>query len=253
DGESSYWGATVRLERRATDALRFAADYTYSRTTDDWFGAGTGVPAGIVPPELDGDDDAGRDAWTEGRSDFDIPHRAAAGVALRLPIGSADLRLAARYRYSSGRPFTPGFRYGVDANGDGVFGNDPAFVDDAIDGMEPLLERWECLRTGVGAFADRNACRGPAIQTLDVTLGFRLPSLGGVETEIFAAGLGLIESDGIARVDRALYLIDRNGAVSHDADTGVTTLPLGVNPRFGRPLLRRATGTIVRLGLRMAY
>src|SRR5690606_32789463 len=105
--------------------------------------------------------------WREGRSDFDVPHRLSAGAELRIG-GPLNARLAGVYRYRSGDPFTPGFRDGVDANGDGSGRNDPAFVDERIAGVSELARAWPCLRTQSGALAERNACRGPGVHGLDV-------------------------------------------------------------------------------------
>src|SRR5690606_30255587 len=78
--------------------------------------------------------------WADGRSDFDVPHRLAVGAELRLPI-LAGVSIAGVYRYQSGYPFTPGFRDGVDMNGDGSGRNDPAFVDNAIPGTDELVRQ----------------------------------------------------------------------------------------------------------------
>ena len=111
-------------------------------------------------------DSLGGSDWARGRSDFDAPHR----FTLGSEFGFRGIRLAAFYRGQSGLPFTPGFRYGQDMNGDGSFRNDPAFIDDQVVGVTDLLSQWDCLRNQVGRFAQRNACRGPWISTLDLRL-----------------------------------------------------------------------------------
>ncbi len=164
DGSSDYWGVTVRVERRFADRLNLLAAYTYSRTEDNWLSGRGGGPDGQLTPfpdSLNGVD------WADGRSDFDVPHRVVLGAELDFGL----VRFAGFYRFQSGAPFTPGFRPGVDANGDGAFANDPAFVDDQIPGVTDLFASWDCLREQVGRFAERNACRGPGVHTVDVRCG----------------------------------------------------------------------------------
>jgi hypothetical protein len=65
---------------------------------------------------------------SDGTSDRSAPHRGL--VALEwAPSASGAFRIGAVYRVRSGTPFTPRFRAGVDANGDGDPHNDPAFID----------------------------------------------------------------------------------------------------------------------------
>jgi hypothetical protein len=248
DGASDYWDVTFGMERRA-GPLQFAASYTYSRTTDNWLTgrAGGGAPAAQLTPFPDSL--AGQD-WAEGRSDFDVPHRVAVGAEWQSG-GRLGLRLGAAYRFASGLPFTPGFRPGVDVNGDGA-DNDPAFVDDAIAGVDSLLGAWDCLRDQVGQFAERNACREPGRHALDLRVALRLPTPATLPLELVIDALNVIEPD-VGLRDRALYLIDRGATVTTDPVTGITTVPLVANPRFGSVLARYGTGRAWRIGLRVNY
>ncbi|MGH9261074.1 MAG: hypothetical protein ACRD08_14455, partial [Acidimicrobiales bacterium] len=189
--------------------------------------------------------------WSDGRSDFDQPHRAVVGLEYRAP-GPLAVRVAALYRFESGYPFTPGFRDGVDANGDGSARNDPAFVDDAIQGADTLLAEWDCLRAQVGRFAARNSCREPAMHTLDVRAALTVARPRGSAIDLFADAVNVIESD-VGIRDRALYLVDPTGTITTDPGTGRITVPLVVNPGFGKLLVRRSNGRFVRLGLRVSY
>jgi hypothetical protein len=240
DGFSTYWDLTARVERHVGRFVTLTASYTYSRTEDNWLsglGGGTEAQLNPLPFGIGGAD------WTEGRSDFDVPHR----ILLGGDVVLGPVRLAAYYRYQSGRAFTPGFRYGVDANGDGSFRNDPAFVDDQLPGLPELFSEWDCLRGQVGRFAERNACRGPGVHTLDLRL-----SLALWRTELVVDGLNLLEPE-LADLDRALYLVDRNGSITTDPSTGDVTVPLVVNPAFGRPVAQHSPGRTVRIGLRINY
>jgi hypothetical protein len=244
DGFSNYWGVTIGLERRVGRLVRLSASYTYSQARDNWLAGGGGTPELQLTPfpeplELD---------WRESRSDFDVPHRVSIGAELDF----GPLKVAGFYRYESGRPFTPGFRTGVDVNGDGSAGNDPAFVDDQIDGVSEMFPEWGCLRVNVGRFAGRNACRTRGVYTLDLRLAITPFSAGDAPVEIVIDALNLIESD-VADIDRALYLVDANGSLTFDPGAGEVSIPLVVNRSFGRPVIRRTPGRVLRIGVRLNY
>ncbi len=245
DGVSNFWGFTMTLERHRNDGLNLLASYTYSWTDDDWLSGSGGGPDVQLNPFPGGE---GAD-WADGRSDFDVPHRLVLGAEWLLSGPLQGLRLGAFYRFQSGQPYTPGFRDGVDANGDGSARNDPAFVDPAITGMDALLQKWDCLADQSGEFAKRNSCRGPGTHRLDARLALGVVRFGGHPVELVVDLLNAFDTD-IDLRDRALYLIDRNADITTAPD-GTVTLPLLVNPRFGEALVRRNNGRSLRLGLRM--
>ena len=241
DGVSDYWGFTATLERRVDGFLNLVASYTYSRTEDNLLtGGGPGGGLSPFPSGLNGRE------WSDGLSDFDVPHRVTVGAELDVSI----FRLAGFFRHQTGFPFTPGFRNGVDANGDGSFSNDPAFIDDGIPGVADLLSQWECLRTQLGRFAKKNSCRADPINTLDVRLAFRVLEMAGYGVQIVADGLNLLDSKSAA-LDRALYLVDASGTLVTDAATGDVTVPLIVNPSFGRPAHFLSSGRFIRVGVKI--
>ncbi len=250
DGASNYWGVTVSLEGQLGRGLSVLGSYTWSRTRDNWLSGqggfgGPDVQLAPFPDSVQGVD------WSEARSDFDQPHRAVVGLEYRAP-GPLALRVAALYRFESGYPFTPGFRDGVDANGDGSARNDPAFVDAAVPGVDTVMAEWECLRSQVDRFAARNSCREPGVHALDVRVALTLARLRGSAIDIFADAVNLIESD-VGIRDRALYLVDPAGAITTDPGTGRITVPLVVNPGFGTLVVRRSNGRFVRVGVRVGY
>jgi len=248
DGFSEYWGVTIALERTVVRGLNVLASYTYSRATDNWLGAAGGGPEAQLSPFPDGLN--GSD-WARGRSDFDVPHRLLVGAELAVPA-RMGARLGLLYQYRSGYPFTPGFRDGVDANADGSGSNDPAFVDNSVRGMDALVAQWNCLRPQIGRFAARNSCRTPGVQSLSARLAIGLPRLGDRRIELVLDALNLVHSD-VGIVDRALYVVDRTGTISTNAQTGVVTVPLVTNPDFGTFLVRQTGALVWRVGLRMNY
>jgi hypothetical protein len=185
--------------------------------------------------------------WRDGRSDLDVPRRATVGAEW----ANSRLRLAALVRYRSGAPFTPGCRDGVDANGDGAWGNDPAFVSDTVPGAADVIAGAACLRGQIGGFAQRNSCRAPAVASLDVRLVLRNFTILGVPTEAVVDGLNVVTTgDGV--VDRALFLVDASRTMTTAPD-GVVSVPLVANPNFGKLLVRRSPGATVRLSLRVSF
>ena len=245
DGTSTYAGIGGALQAQLSDVFFLHAGYTFSRTEDNWFMAReSGHGAAITPfPAQTADE------WTEGRSDFDVPHRAVMGAELALPA-LRGLRLAALYRYRSGQPFTPGFRDGVDANGDGSMRNDPAFIDSSLAGFDAIANEWSCLRTQDRNVAERNSCRAPAVSSLDARLTFDFLS-GARSAEIVIDALNLISNGGEV-LDHALYLVDAAGVLTTGTN-GSVIVPLHVNGNFGKPLYRSAAERALRIGMRVRF
>ncbi len=245
---STYWGITAGLEERAVDVLRFAASYTYSRTRDDWLGALGGSPLVGLPP-FPGSDELGN--WADGVSSLDVPHRVTVAGDLTVPFARA-LHIGGLFRLESGRPFTPGVGAAIDANGDGVAGNDPAFVDGTVAGMQALLDRYDCLRQNTGHFAERNACRDPLRQRVDAWLTLDLPGLGNATSRLTVQALNL-GGAGASVYDHALYRLDPNAPLVVDAAAGTITVPLVANPHFGEALFQAADTPRVRITLTVEF
>ena len=239
DGYSDYVGLGAALEGGGR-VVQYLVGYQWSRTTDNWPLTQGGRPQDGLSPFPGGL--AGLD-WLDGRSDLDIPHRL--DVALGLTFGR--VQVAGFYTLRSGLPFTPGFPDGVDANADGSSRNDPAFIDDQMVGVSDLFGAWDCLRQNAGRFAARNSCRGPAVSSLDARLTIG-PFGAGAPIRIVFEALDLVEPNN-GLVDRALYRVDPAGTVSTAG--GMTTVPLMVNPDFGKPLRRTGFGRMLRVGVRI--
>jgi hypothetical protein len=243
DGYSTLRSVRVRLEHES-DAASWFASYTGSDTESNAWTAG----ALAMEPVPAGADSAG---WMTGPADESAPHRLAAGARVRVP-GMAGVEIGGLFRYRSGLPFTPGFRTGVDANGDGSFRNDAAFVDPSLPGMDAVLAKWSCLGDSSGHFAARNSCRTDAIHSLDLQLSWQLGRLGRFSPELVVDGLNLI-APRVDVPDAALLLVDEEGALSVDPSTKTVTVPLRVNQNFGAPLFQITESRIVRLGIRAHF
>ncbi len=164
-GFSDYYELTASLSRPVGRSFRLLADYTFSRTRDNVVGLLAPDPADQFSPFPDGIE--GLD-WDEGTSDLDIPHRAA--IALEFSGGSLPVRVGVRGRMRSGLPFTPGFRSGVDVNGDLGGTNDPAPAEAVVNpGGGGVVA--SCTTASVGGFAARNSCRERSAASVDLRLG----------------------------------------------------------------------------------
>jgi hypothetical protein len=247
DGSAEYRGVTVGLEKDAGRDFRLFGSYTYSQTTDDApLRRGARAEALLSPFP-----DALTNEWLEGTSDYDLPHRAVAGIEFT-PQTALSPRLTAVYRFQSGYPFTPGYRDGVDANGDGSDSNDVAFVDGNMTGMDELMGQWDCLSGQAGRFAERNSCRGENTHELDVRLGLSVLNSGRTSAQLFVEGINLMDAQ-FSEPDRALVLIDAARTIQVNSTTGNITVPLVANPNFGQPLLQRGSGRMLRIGIQVNH
>jgi hypothetical protein len=242
DGHSTLRAVRLRLEHES-DAASWFASYTGSDTESNAWTAG----ALAMEPVPAGADSIG---WMTGPADEDVPHRLAAGARLRVP--GIPVEIGGVLQYRSGLPFTPGFRTGVDANADGSFRNDPAFVDPSLPGMDALIAKWPCLGDSSGHFAARNSCRTDAIHSLDLRLSWQLGRLGRFSPELVVDGLNVIAPQ-VGIPDAALLLVDETGTLAVDPATKTVTVPLRVNENFGAPLFQITESRIVRLGIRAHF
>ena len=241
DGWSEYRDLSVVLEKRS-GPLQFVGSYTYSKTEDNMVGwAGFTDESRLVPTTALDE----TTAWDEGISDFDVPHRLVAAVDVELPV-LEGAHLTGIYRMRSGYAFTPGFRPGVDANGDGSAFNDPAFVG-ATD-LGGVDASWTCVRSQASGPVERNGCRGDNVQSLDLRLTVGVAPVGGSTVELVFDALGVIEPELGVR-DRALYLVNPTGSLDRVGNT--FNVPLVANPDFGTLARRLDPGRIFRVGLRI--
>jgi hypothetical protein len=247
DGYSETRSVVVALEQGYRDWFDLFAEYTYSETTDDWFGARDGGPGGLpspFPQQGESDD------WRDGVSDFDVPHRLTVGLDLVVPQ-LRSLRLSGTYRMQSAYPFTPGFAPGVDANGDYVTRNDAAFVPD-VPAIFDLADEWECIRDQLGQTAARNSCRAEITHALDLRLMYTFSRVGRGGVDLIVDWMNVLEPE-LGLRDTALLSVDSARDIVVDPETGETVLPFTVNPRFGQVLVGRSPGTFFRFGVRARF
>lgn len=239
DGWSQYAGVTFFTERRPVHGIQLAAWYTYSAATDNLPGLGTGraelATAGTIP---------GADDWSEGTSDLDIPHRVGLAAAIPFPVLEGGF-LRGRFRFDSGRPFTPGYRGGVDLDADGVAGNEPAHVP--AEGLAGLDSRWSCVAEQRGGFVERNSCRLPDIPYLDLGISLGLVEIGRGVISLQVDALNVLQAFD-TQTDHALFLVDPDAGLQPD---GTALSPvLRLNPGMGGEAYDTRDGRMLRIGLR---
>ncbi len=239
-GFSEFWALSAGIERVVDRGVSVALQYTYSRTTDNIASFG-GTTLSPFPDGIEGGD------WLRGRSDLDVPHRALLALDWR---PTDRVALGAVYRLRSGLPFTPGLRRGVDANGDGDWTNDPAYVDAALPGLDAILADNDCVRPAAGGFVARNSCREGIAHGLDLRFeaGLARTLLGQLSLVVDALD---VTAPPVGALDRALLLVDPSGSTTTDPLTGITTIPYIANPDFGERRSGTAPGVFWRVGLRI--
>jgi hypothetical protein len=251
-GFDQVWGlvSTGYSEQRFVSAafmhsrpggITLRAEYTWSRTEDNRAGLLSADPAdrALVVDPMAAED------WSDGRSDLDVPHQLA--LSARLGGGPGDRHVvAARWRWRSGLPFTPGFAPGVDVNADGSSANDPVGLE-SVAGIRGHLTDAGCTVGSTGV-AERNSCRGPALHGLDVELGYQVWHTASGRLDITLEGFNLI-AGGTGIVDRAAVLVDPTGSIT-TSPAGTLVLPLVLNAHFGELQSRRTAPRTIRLGLR---
>lgn len=241
-GFADYSEVGVALERRMARGLTVNLSYTWSRTRDNLPGQLSNDVADQLSPFPTA---TGISTWDEGRSDFDVPSR----FSGMMEYATGSISLSGRYRYRSGLPFTPGFARGVDANADGATGNDPAPLLASISGMSDLMTQNSCLTAPASFFAVRNSCRDPAVQSLDLHLGIKLPIGGSHPVSLLVDAFNVVSTD-IGLFDHAAVLVDAAGGLTYNS-AGQLVLPLVANDNFGKLLSRRGEPRAVRIGFRM--
>ena len=182
------------------------------------------------------------DDWRDGTSDFDLPHRVAAGVEIRFP-GSMGPRLSGIYRYRSGYPFTPGFPIGVDVNAEKV-----AMINAGLSPIvEPGLPELLADVVGHGHLRATESTREAVDRSDPALLCVGTPGLGNGRLDTRAVE-AVAEEIGRAVAGRERYTVVLRSTVLPGTAEGLLTralrrgaggdldgrLGLAVNPEFMR-------------------
>lgn len=119
------------------------------------------------------------------RSNFDPGHRITASGSYQIPMpANLTARVAVYYSGQSGRPWSLNFN--GDFNGDTRTTNDLLYIPTAQDPITytngtyqdllAFVQAEECLADFIGQIHERNACRAPWQNTLDMKFNFGIPA-----------------------------------------------------------------------------
>jgi hypothetical protein len=195
DGNSSYNGLDLTLQRRFAAGLSFQLAYTWSKSIDD-----TAEELSVYGSNAFSQITNNQRAW-RGPSDFDVPQRVVFSWVYELPFGEhkpwlssgiaskifGGFQVAGSYTHAAGRPFTA---FDTANNSSIDIGEEQALPN--ATGIAPIMPEvvtcWYYVSTnpgckgisGTNAFslpapgvfgnAGRNVLRGPGIQDLDVSI-----------------------------------------------------------------------------------
>ena len=194
DGNSSYNGLDVTLERRFTAGLSMRLAYTWSKSIDD-----TAEELSVLGSNAFSQITNNQQAW-RGPSDFDVPQRVVISWVYELPFGKGKpwassgvvskivggFQAAGAYTYSAARPFTA---FASSNNSSIDIGEEQALpnvigtpvMDDNVNCWFYTTANSKCKGfAGTNAFSipspgvfgnsGRNSLRGPALQYLDLSV-----------------------------------------------------------------------------------
>ena len=192
--ESRDWAFTLTAEMRGRimDRMRYQLGYTYGRSFDRMSLAFTDMISNYgFTPTFRGPNEASLRA-----SNFDRPHKVVASI-FGAPIpGLPNTEISLLYTGQSGAPFS--YVYEGDMNGDGFPGlgsafdrfNDLLYVPETIEEVpgspaalgliQYALNNDACLRRNRGDFLERNSCRAPWQNRLDLRFSHSF-DFGGTE------------------------------------------------------------------------
>ncbi|MCY3556638.1 MAG: carboxypeptidase regulatory-like domain-containing protein [Gemmatimonadetes bacterium] len=132
---------------------------------------------------------------TTATSDFEVRHRVLASGSWKFEIGQGlPTTVSVFYEGSAGDPYS--YMYADDVNGDGIRGNDLAYIpasridvstevtDDEWRAVDAFIDSDPTLRAARGGIVRRNASRSPWRNRLDLRLIQQLPSVRNQHFEL---------------------------------------------------------------------
>ena len=173
--------------------------YTYDDTEDNYSRGCCTTTTAFSEPRAFGNPNNFNNQW--GPGEWQRTHTLVLSPTFELPYG---VRTSMIFRMVSGTPWTP--RYNFDINGDGVsndrlyvptnteinsylFGAPGATAEEQARHRNNLVERIEntrCLRENRGRVMDRNSCRNPGQNILDMKVAKKFSTARGQNLEVVA-------------------------------------------------------------------
>ncbi|MDQ3522477.1 MAG: TonB-dependent receptor [Gemmatimonadota bacterium] len=199
-GEGYTYSLTTQVQRPFQNGWDMSAAYTFSRATDiNALGSSQAISNWRFTPTRSNPNDP-----ELATSRFEVPHRFLLfGTYQAKLIRRAPTDVSLIYVGESGRAYS--YIYGSDVNGDGSFGNDLVrvpenqsdirFASGTVRGqvitpeqsqknLNDFIEQVSCLREARGTVIERNTCREPWSNRLDVRLAQTVPTVRGQGAQI---------------------------------------------------------------------
>lgn len=203
--QGDNYSLTAQVQRPFRNGWDVNAAYTFSRTRDVNSVTSSQAFSNFRFNPINGDPNDPELA----RSNFDVPHRVLLAATRQINLlRRAPTDLSFIYVGESGRPYS--FTYNGDVNNDGSNANDLLYVpanaseirfeafraptatnpgqpitpEQSYENLNAFIESVECLRENRGQVLDRNECRQPWVNRLDVKVAQSLPSFGGQNLQL---------------------------------------------------------------------
>ena len=192
------YNLTGQLRKRFSRAFEATGSYTYTQAKD----VQSLTSDRAISNYRNGTQTGGRinDKTATATSYFERPHRVLLYGTYTAPWTSNQTDVTFFYEGISGTPIV--YTVNTDVNGDGVVGNDPIYVPKnatdaseirigtgsgnafavnatAAQDFERFIQSQECLRSQRGQIMERNSCRSPFQQRMDVSVRQSLPRFAG--------------------------------------------------------------------------
>lgn len=200
DGQARGGSATFEVTRQFGEGANVRGSYTYNRSFDNSSFSCCTAYAGWTDPSVGayGPNEIGNIGDTDrawGASDYTRNHTFILSGSTELPLG---IEANVFFRANSGNPWNA--EQNGDLNGDGIRYNDRLFVfspedlplatDDPEEAAQQRelyaqhLSDYACVSDYEGQILERNTCRTPWFNRLDLRLTRAFPTVGGQRAEL---------------------------------------------------------------------
>jgi hypothetical protein len=192
--EGQTFAGTVQVQKVFANHFELNAAYTYSHTTDQISATSSQAFSNYQFASIGTGTIASRTVTT---SFFDVPSKITLTGTVDLPAG---FEFSLFYTGFSGTPYGWMINSGPagtngDANGDGISGNDLAFVPSdpsqitlsnpaAYDSLQNFISSQKCLAAARGGILERNSCRNPWQDYFNLRFGWTTPQVKGSGIEL---------------------------------------------------------------------
>ncbi len=231
---------TVQVQKTFSRLLELNAAYTYTDATDQMSNTSSQAFSNFQFSPLTGSI-ADRPVAT---SFFDVPHKVTLAGTVNLP---ARFQFSAIYIGHSGSPYT--WITGGDPNGDGTTLNDVPFIPadssqvslepgSSYDALDQFISSQSCLDRARGRLLERNTCRNPWLNFLNVRLAWVTPEFIGSGLELSLDIFNFLRFIGS---DAGLY---KEVTPFETAQSSFLT-PVGFDADNNRPIYRFTAPTVI--------